>query len=136
MTDTRDELIAALESAEGPSRVLLVKMARALNWQPETAAQIDYRKSDDEIRRLNYSSSPHARPYTLIPLWLSSIDAALTLVPDGWEWAGSLRREIFTEVIQGREIFLTRETDKRLAFGLHKEDAIAICIAALRAKKS
>lgn len=64
------------------------------------------------------------------PHYTSSIDAALKLVPDGWEW---LRESPETMCV-----YLPKhEDDKSWAIhitGAHKSPAIALCIAALKAR--
>lgn len=88
----RAELIEALEKAEGPSKQLDFDIAGVLGLVPnhtvrEVGFDYDWYRSpdnytlwkalDSEGRRV---ASWSAKPYT------SSIDAALTLVPDGALW--------------------------------------------------
>jgi len=92
---TLAELIAALERAEGPSRELddeIDLMALETGWRQE---------------RMIYGS----------PNYTASLDAALTLVPEGAGFA-----------LMGRAAKVGRETSKGAT------TAIALCIAAIRAR--
>lgn len=92
---TLPELIAALERAEGPSRAL-----------------------DDAIEMLRPDHMrEHHRRYT------ASIDAALSLVPEGHEWVLDS---------QGLAAILFANRASHAAHA--KTPAIALCIAALKAR--
>lgn len=110
------DLIEKLQSAAGPSFELDKAIWCALNPDHDPTT---------------YNGDPRWKPYT------QSIDAAVTLVPDGWAW--------FAQWIGGE----FSEGDARLWIpsqrtrGLLKENfdarscanpAIALCIAALRAR--
>ena len=112
---TRDELIAALERAEGPSR----ELDYWCWWRSTDVLRHDDPEPDDvaeDIRR------------DIMPRYTASIDAALSLVPDGWHWAVSwggvhLWRHFEDYPIPGTGIIVQ-----------HKTPAIALCIAALKAR--
>lgn len=97
---TKDELIAALEAATGPSFVLDLSIAFY-------------------VRPADIAQTLGPRPYT------ASIDAAMTLVPERWQW-----------VLDGgdtpsRACLLDR--GERCVDVTGATPAIALCIAALRA---
>lgn len=64
--------------------------------------------------------------------YTSSIDAALTLVPEGWIWTWNGHSEATVESLNGR--FLV-EGDREF-YGRHQSTAIALCIAALCARSA
>lgn len=65
------------------------------------------------------------------PAYTSSLDAALTLVPEGWCWRyDSSTFDAEVSDYSGRFLI---EADKE-CHGANKNPAIAICIAALRAR--
>ena len=92
---TIEELIARLEAADGPSREL-----------------------DDAIEMLrpDYLRQPHCR-YT------SSIDAALSLVPEQYDW-----------VLDSDGLAALLFANRACHTGRGKTPAIALCIAALKAR--
>lgn len=115
------DLIAKLEVAEGPSRELDQEIAKAAGLKPSW-------RDDGEARF--YSPGMSNGPAKIAPPFTSSLDAALTLVPDG------LR------------IYMERKpTDPPQPWFVtvrpHAQDgwdavsdypALALCIAALRAR--
>lgn len=121
---TRDELIAALEKAEGPDRALdsaIYAELRLDGWTPE-----EWAVTLADPKFIN-PTIPGVAAYT------ASIDAALTLVPDGYVWRmhqpavglkGKWVAEIFTQPMWDS----CREGKHPTA------PAIAIVIAALRAR--
>jgi hypothetical protein len=102
---TRDELIAALDAATKPDRVLdfrIMKMAMPLRLTP-------------------------------IPRYTSSIDAALSLVPDGLRWrVAMVPVHTFASASISDGSILSPNTQEWEAH--HTTPAIAICIAALKAR--
>jgi hypothetical protein len=127
---TREELIAALEKAEGPSRELdcdiFVATAHSpfVSYYPDCVlASLGGFAARVEIEE--------------IPKYTTSIDAALTLVPEGWAlyrinqyhdnknpawgWGGTLRNYLTPEI--GVEVGESRASL-----------ALALCIAALKAR--
>lgn len=110
-----DELIERLEKATGPSRELDLAIAQHL--PPST----EYSLTTVQMRG--------GRPP--VPSFTSSIDAALTLVPEGWRT---------THAYGGGDYWwhwnLTKDAkeydEKNFASGKNKHPAIALCIAALR----
>lgn len=75
------DLIARIESADGPSRELDAEIARSIGWgcvvrDPEAQGKyVCWRK--------HYRSGE----WIMLPRYTASIDAALTLVPDGALWS-------------------------------------------------
>ena len=133
-----NDLIAALEQATGPSRELDDAISTAIgNPPPKTGGYYGWEKSggsytkprDSEGRTHDTWSAPH---YT------SSLDSALTLVPEGWAWfvqhigkpftTGSARLWIPAQWTQGipKEQFVNEAATP----------ALALCIAALRAREA
>lgn len=110
---TAKTLIERLEGAEGPSR--------------ELDAEIEALFTDERGNRplkffFNQVQSGHRRP----PRFSSSIDAALTLVPEGWEWR--LDNDTSGECAPYR-FGMGQNMDCEAA-----TPALAICIASLRAR--
>lgn len=104
------DLIAKLESAEGPSRELDAEIGKILHPNPDDIGDLCSRYGD------------WPGPFT------SSLDAALTLVPEGYWWtAGDCRREKHARVAPEAV-----DDDGHEAFSATV--AIALCIAALRAR--
>ena len=119
---TREELIAALEKAEGPSRELDCEIA--MHRMPELRGFA--RIGEDWVHPQYSTIRTYAIEYT------ASIDAALTLVPEGWDWSVVLaerfedKNPASCQVIQrGRLKFHTTHA---------ATPALALCIAALKAR--
>lgn len=127
-------LIEKLEKATGPDRELDAAIAVELFPIKYVVAIKNFRiglvgiRNDEVQNGYGYISECDAPNFT------SSIDAALTLVRDGAEWeihfwpeganiGGAIYRVL---------VWLNRDTDTRL--GQHKSAAIALCIAALKAR--
>lgn len=118
------ELIAALEKAERPSRELdaeiaaLIAETQPAHPMPDGTIWIEGCGSES-------SRTLHSRSYT------RSIDAALTLVPDGFDW-------FVSSEFHGTQFFATVTSKDRLhnfvARGILATPAIALCIAALKAR--
>lgn len=120
-------LLEHLEQAEGPSRELDARI-----W-----AEIDDRdvRVDEQGRMLGRSRTPPHDECVLLdkrfggPRYTESIDAALTLVPEGKWWV--LNSGVSTPHKLSRAFVGLGEhqTD-----GLGRKPAIALCIAALKAR--
>jgi hypothetical protein len=104
-----NDLIARLEKATGPDRALEADIAAACapTDDPREAAFLNGRDYPD--------------------LYTSSIDAALTLVPEGWT-----RSVDATAPEMGIDVDLFPKTG--YVRGSHLIEAIATCIAALKAR--
>lgn len=119
---TLPELIAALEKSQGPSRDLDAGIGRAIGFVPK-------RKN---INKRSRYPTVVLRVEEVFPAYTSSLDAALTLVPEGWFWwVGHLdetdRR--FVATIAKRAVVGSPSCK-----GLATTAPIAICIAALQAR--
>jgi hypothetical protein len=117
------DLIARLEKATRPDRVLDADIWESVGRAP--VGQGFYRGSSEWDRHLWFAPNLSV-PIESPPSYTSSIDAALTLVPEGWEWAlhaeGGLYRVEMGDPMIGLE-------------GEHETaPAIALCIAALKAR--
>lgn len=131
---TRTELIAALEKAVGASRELDRDIALTLDMYPETIREDLGCYLDDPA--MTCGGGEVWAP----PAFTSSIDAALTLVPDGWrvqvlsEWDNPTLRSrgpwqaILCEAGQGDGMNGKPRCDHA------PNPAIALCIAALKAR--
>lgn len=120
------ELLAALEAATGPSRELDAEIALAAGWE----------------NHVPYGSSPHgwwqepgSEQWVMTPsTFTSSLDAALTLVPEGWDAI------IYTSSPRNRErpqVELYRLVRKPQGIQIRVQAAtlsLALCIAAIRAR--
>lgn len=136
MTDTTSagdggglvDLIARLERAEGADRGLDSAIHAEMlltGWTPEFW---DESLADPEL--IN-PSIPEARPYT------SSLDAALTLVPEGLDWLICSRRRNFQDgyyvhIMNGD----VNRDGRSVSEAWHPIPAIALCIAALKARSA
>lgn len=127
-----NELIARIKAATGPDRGLDAEIAEAVSAVPE-----GYGRAVVHGCTLPYwwhktdSHAPHFTP----PAYTASIDAALTLVPDGWDY----RFERHTDLDNKRFVTLwTVESEGEFdCKGRSKHSlALAVCAAALRVKES
>lgn len=107
-------LIERLEKLDGPCRECDAEIAELLG-----------------IQAWEYVKSGFGSKEIIAPSFTDSIDAALTLVPDGWELWTAFYLNCQYEVC----FHIPDETSaSTTSHGEHKYFAIAICIAALRAK--
>jgi hypothetical protein len=134
MTDSTTLLALAerCEDAAGPDRELDVAIARALDWKPlyrddyskwwPPAAVADARERKRSI--LHHPTQP-------LPMFTASLDAAVTLVPDGCDWHVQANPSVgacWASV--GGPIKQRISSDVRKA----ATPALALCAAALRAR--
>lgn len=140
MDKETSELIEKIEGASGPDREMDAEIARAIGRIPPHAG---YAAMDDVAwdRGLGYS----------VPAYTSSIDAAMTLVPEGWwlaglyfchpdfrsqqdkEWCAELAGPVTWAVVD-REVGEEPQFDNVCASAA--TPALAICAAALRSRSS
>jgi hypothetical protein len=117
---TREELIVALEKAERPSRKLDAEVALVVGWKVVVG---------------DTWMGPHGE--IAVPEYTTSIDAALTLVPEGWRWAVGDKddrtdvpwAQVFRTDLETGELVMFAEDDCYPA-----TPALALCIAALKAR--
>lgn len=112
---TIDELIAALEKAEGPSRELNRGIAISLGWAFDG----------------NGWQEPDGTRHSGIDEYTSSLDAAMTLVPEGAWWDLCAP---YGESKEARGAVYPNGGDQISA--RHRHPAIALCIAALMARRN
>lgn len=109
---TREELIKAIEAASGPSRELDREVAFAVGW-----------------KRSPYSGdwvAPNGDPRNAPSYFTGSVDAALSLVPEGRVWSVGC-------IVKGPGYVAVLDNDGRSHRGA--TPALALCAAALRAMK-
>lgn len=118
MTD-RLELAERVEAASGPDRELdaLIHEVFGLPFEME------YWSEADTTPQRNLSKVPH---YT------ASLDAAMTLVPDGWNWGVWMRHD-WRE--QNAQVWHPAR-DASTLHGYAATPALALCAASLRARAS
>lgn len=126
-----DELIKRLEEATGPSRELDAEIAVASGGYFFGDGELCYRDGETIVH-------PGHGGIDLAPKYTSSIDAALTLVPEGWAresaaWPDGLA----TVTLEGTHIKEDGDrwhhhSDGRVD-AAHRHEAIALCIASVKA---
>lgn len=119
----QEKLIALLEEATRPNYALDCEIASAFGWtlQKMKGDAKPYWRKPGDTKYFERSS---------VPCFTSSIDAALTLVPEGSEWSASTLYGIART-----EVGLNH--DGGPFYGERKDGnvAIALCIAALKARR-
>jgi hypothetical protein len=66
--------------------------------------------------------------------YTASLDAALTLVPEGWEWAAGADLRLFHGAAAWARVFPVGEQQRGTGNCLAAAPALALCIAALKAR--
>lgn len=124
---TKNELIAALEAATGPNRVLDV-------------AVCPYPTRVGEIADWLYEDPCFPGDWSRVPRYTASIDAALALVPEGWKVNLSTEKNASFKGFAAHAWVKDRDwPDPCSGDGSIAEDGhastipLALCIAALRA---
>ena len=125
---TNDELIAALEKATGPDR----ELDFWIWWHAMAWHEIGALPDDDYVQsNLKYNYGPRLT---------GSLDAALMLVPEGWDWectkfSDNSYRATVSLVGKGFHAAPEKTFDSCTALGFEScSPAIALCIAALKAR--
>ena len=113
-------LIERLESAPEGSRELDGEIALLLGWK----------KTIDGFYNSRWKDPAGQLQGNIPPAFTTSIDAALTLVPEGWRWDigpwdDQIRAEIWNH---------TEDETKEQYCGFASTPALALCIAALKAR--
>jgi len=121
------DLIQRLQDASEGSRELDAMIADAIKWWPNGYTRIDFLGRD---RRWNDKKKNESPDHVDCPSFTTSIDAAMTLVPEGF---------ILRRYDASRFVPHTCEVSVSYAHGGfigHSDHsfALALCIAALRAK--
>jgi len=123
------ELIERLGKATGPDRTLEFYIAFAVRWRPdgESARSFAEHEAKHDYATAWIAHAPFRSRWN-IPHYTASIDAALTLVPEGWMW----------DVASSGCAWIMRDgdsvCDSQIVIGGIESPAIAICIAALKAR--
>jgi len=121
-TDSVAALIARLREATGGNTELDAYIHLAVT--PELADS-HVREGSGWIIGGNHESPTYAPPYT------ASIDAALTLLPDKWSWrCNASENRLHSTAIVGRSYPTNANASAE-----HSSPAIALCIAALEARR-
>jgi hypothetical protein len=118
--DDMDELIKRLEAAGGPARELDRDIALAVGYRfgPTPSKQWDEDWPD--------IFDPAGNEVPLLPSFTESIDAAATLVPEGYIWDVTSTGTAWADCMDG-------DLDQFVG-SKGATPAIALCIAALRAR--
>lgn len=124
-----EELIQKLEKLEGPDRYADEAIALARGLVPEGDGWV---KSGPQTWHKNLRWEPGCKFDASYqpPNYTASLDAALTLVPEGWGWlidGGHPPAGYVVELDEGK-------LPPKQITGIHKSPAIALCIAALKAR--
>lgn len=127
---TSQELIVALEKATGPDRELDALIYCATNAPPEGADKIWAVGVDVFWAGGTVKQGPLFLKGVNLPAYTSSIDAAMTLVPEGWYCVEILRDN------EGEWVPRLHQNKRGLlsAHANHPRLSIALCIAALKAR--
>lgn len=120
-TLTMDDIIARLEKATGPDRELDGDISEAIGFSP-----VDYRRGEPRWASMYwFQLSDRVDPWPCPP-YTASIDAALTLVPEGADWNVGANPPS-ADIAHRAERWMTDEC-------FSATPAIALCIAALKAR--
>ena len=134
---TRADLIAALEKAEGPSRELDGDIAEMCGVVPAELEAMGVKRSIARRGRGSWYGAEGA--FWHAPAYTASLDAALTLVPNGWVFTLSTDDNAsFPNAaaharcanVPWASAYVNRVSDAHAA-----TPAIALCIAALKARE-
>jgi hypothetical protein len=122
---TREELIEALEGADGPSKSLdsaIHAEMRREGWTPKEWART--------VAELDNPSIVN------VPRYTSSLDAALSLVPEGWGWSLDWTQRPLYQDCGRADLYAPgsgiKPHDVSDVYGA--TPAIALCLAALKAR--
>lgn len=119
-------LIERIEGAEGPSRELDAEIFIAVCW-PDWRIQTDCEKFPEQVQS-GRIQEPNGCGWRNAPAYTASLDAAMSLVPEGWHWTVN----DFGDHASAYLINAAHEMARP-----HKQfqatPALALCAAALRA---
>lgn len=128
------DLISKLEAAEGPSRELDADIHEAVGlcahreqeyYCVEDGNDVDSGYTCKRCGKDMYGRSGDVKLYT------ASLDAALTLVPEGWGW--TIERD---DLCASVSLWFDANGEDREAGATHAHPAISLCIASLRARQA
>ena len=126
------ELIARLEVATAGSRELDIAVYEAIGWRRKQFSKTapTWLCPPDDGKRIAIE------PFNLLPCVTTSIDAALTLVPENW-WAEiHARTDTPSCVLHEFPLPCRRVPSERPYVLVAATPALALCIAALKARKA
>jgi hypothetical protein len=92
MTENLNALADRVEAASGPDRELDALIAIQVAWRWEGWAEGDI-AVEESARKFGVEyvvdrvANSHKSIWKLLPRYTASLDAAMTLVPEGWDWA-------------------------------------------------
>lgn len=127
-----DDIIARLGRATGPDRELnaAINAAVVQGWPVELRdgqAWAYFHHADDKEPRWHYLFSDEGAGLTIgYPNYMRSIDAALTLVPEGWEWSLCYQQEKYRAEMGDPSLMIEAEADTA---------ALALAEVALKAQR-
>ena len=121
------ELAGRCERATGPDRELDAEIAKAVGYEVEWATiGPDHRREElVQVRTYPGELSPTSRN---LRRYTASIDAAMTLVPEGYFWTGGTHPEF------GAAMVVTNDPDSELNASKAATPALALAAAALKAR--
>lgn len=123
---TLPSLIERLEKAEGPDRELDEDIAKATGWWWDHVEALWIDETGNEIQ-------------DECPEFTASLDVAVGLVPEGWNWQ-LYGRDVLAQTNHplgvGRPYCILSLPGTREAGGRGVTPAIAVCIASLKAHQS
>jgi hypothetical protein len=135
-----DDLIKQLEAAKGGSRELDGRIAWAFGWRfnggvepededfalwPEIAGH--WHKPGDRFADICSDDDPAIERWDDPPHYTTSLDAALTLVPEDWIWDVASTGAVW--------VMPEDEISQQIVIGGQPDPIIALCIAALKARQ-
>lgn len=122
------DLISRLEAAENGSRELDQEIALALGYTIKGIGYLNERTC----------FAPDGGEIGRIPVYTGSLDAVLKLVPEGWTWSVLFRPMVDNPPYRGSvadgHFGYVMGMEKAHATAVAKTPALALCIAALKAK--
>ena len=128
-------LVARVEAATGPDRELDYAILRVL--KPEYAGS-DWQPYAGGLRHVNDSSDARTLPAheTCPQQWTSSLDAAASLVPEGWRWSLDYTQRPAYQDCGCASLFApgSRMHPPDVSEIYAATPALALCAAALRAR--
>lgn len=121
------ELADRVERADGPSRELDVEIALAIGWR------LDQSGPNDLWRE------PGRADWVELPEFTASLDAALTLVPEGWKFHLTTEHTAVAKAAAHADVMDRDWPDPQAGYGIVTEahaatPALALAAAALRAR--
>ena len=130
MTD-RTALLALAERCEqaaGPERELDAEIALACGIVTSRECDFFYGHKDHSVMVLERDYYDHDRNAPALPYFTASLDAAVTLVPEGWTWGRFHSGTVECMTLNGPDNSILVERGEGIS------TALALCAAALRAR--